>query len=93
MKQTLTTSQAASLLADDKNNGFSYSGAYALCEYYSEHESLHKWAADYFTDWREDLALPEGMAGHEEEQDAIRDYIQDHGQLIEFDGGIIVSPF
>jgi hypothetical protein len=24
---------------------------------------------------------------------AIREYIQDHGQLIEFDGGIIVSSF
>tara|TARA_R110002073_G_scaffold57373_1_gene145814 strand:+ start:1319 stop:1807 length:489 start_codon:yes stop_codon:yes gene_type:complete len=30
----------------------------------------------------------------EEEQDEkIRDYIRDHGQLVEFDGGIIVSEF
>ena len=30
----------------------------------------------------------------EEDQDEkIRDFIQDHGQLIEFDGGIIVSEF
>ena len=30
----------------------------------------------------------------EEEQDEkIRDFIHDHGQLIEFDGGIIVSEF
>jgi hypothetical protein len=33
------------------------------------------------------------MAGEEEEEDAIRCYIQDHGTLIEFEGGIIVSSF
>lgn len=60
---------------------------------YSEHLSLKDWARDYFVDWREDLSLPEGMAGDEEEDDAIREYIRDNGQLIEFDGGIIVSSF
>ena len=60
---------------------------------WSEYESLHAWAADYFVDWRADLSLPEGMAGEEEEEDAIREYIQDHGLLLEFDGGIIVSSF
>lgn len=37
MKMTLSTSQAASLLA--ANNGFTYSGAYALCEYLEELEA------------------------------------------------------
>lgn len=60
---------------------------------FSEYNSLHEWARDYFIDWRGDLSLPEGMAGEEEEEDAIREYIQDHGQLIEFNGGIIVSSF
>jgi hypothetical protein len=31
--------------------------------------------------------------GEEEIEEAIREYIQDHGSLIEFDGGIIVSSF
>lgn len=115
MKMTLSTSQAASLLAAENNNGFTYSGAFALADYleeleadtgeeiefcpvairceYSEHLSLKDWARDYFIDWREDLSLPEGMAGDVEEDDAIREYIQDHGTLIEFDGGIIVSSF
>ena len=43
--------------------------------------------------WREDLSLPEGMAEEAEEEDAIRSYIQDHGTLIEFEGGVIVSSF
>jgi hypothetical protein len=30
---------------------------------------------------------------HDEVLDSITEYIQDHGQLIEFDGGIIVSEF
>ena len=115
MKTTLSTSQAASLLTADNNNGFTYSGAYALCEYleeleadtgeeieldpvaircdFAEHDSLHAWARDYFSEWREDLSLPEGMAEEEEEEDAIRSYIRDNGTLIEFDGGIIVSAF
>jgi len=60
---------------------------------FSEYDSLHDWARDFFIDWRGDLSLPEGMAGEEEEEDAIRCYIQDHGTLIEFEGGVIVSSF
>jgi hypothetical protein len=60
---------------------------------YSEHPSLHAWADDYFADWRNALSLPEGMAGAEEEEDAIREYIREHGDLIEFEGGVIVSNF
>jgi len=33
MKQTLSTGQAAGLLLDDNNAGWSYEGAYALCEH------------------------------------------------------------
>ena len=60
---------------------------------YSEHPSLHAWADDYFADWRNALSLPEGMAGAEEEEEAIREYIREHGDLIEFEGGVIVSNF
>jgi len=58
------------------------------CEY-SEHESLQEWARYYFTDeQRFDV-----LEGSEDRAETIRDYILDHGQLIEFDGGIIVSEF
>ena len=143
MKNTLNTSEAASLLMSDKNAAWSMAGAFALVEYleqieedcdteiefdhvairceYSETESLQEWARCYFTDDQlaELLDCPlkvaemaradalDAMGEHgdaaqvrsyydneEEEQDEkIRDFIQDHGQLIEFDGGIIVSEF
>jgi hypothetical protein len=126
MKQTLTTTQAASLLADDEYSSFSYHGALALAEYleqleqdtgeemefcnvaircdYSEYESLQKWGEDYFGGWNklceefgEDYCGPLEDESPEEYaerfDDAIREYIQDRGQLIEFDGGIIVSSF
>ena len=59
---------------------------------YSEHESLQGWAAEHFGG--------HALAGEQfpeedfdEREEAIREYIRDHGQLIEFDGGIIVSQF
>lgn len=59
---------------------------------FSEYNSLREWADYYFVDWLEDLGVstPED---EEETADIIREYIQDHGTLIEFDGGIIVSSF
>ena len=103
MKITLNTSEAASLLMADDNAAWSMAGAFALVEYleqieedcgtevefdrvairceYSEHESLQEWARCYYDN-------------EEEEQDEkIRDFIHEHGQLVEFDGGIIVSEF
>jgi len=59
---------------------------------YTEFESLVEWAENYFgmnTDWRGKI----GVDGYDDVDDAIRSHIQDHGQLIEFDGGIIVSSF
>lgn len=66
----------------------------ARCEF-SEHESAELWAIDYF---RDDIFACMGidLDGEETEDDReklIRDYIRDHGQLIEFTGGIIVSNF
>jgi hypothetical protein len=69
---------------------------------FSEHSSLEDWAVDYFSDSKQassamglELDMDgETWTGDEEEiQDAIRSYIQDHGTLIEFDGGVIVSSF
>ena len=62
---------------------------------YSEHESLQDWASNYFgtdADWKGQLDIDQD-ATDDEIDDTIRDYINDHGQLIEFDGGIIVSSF
>ena len=68
---------------------------------FSEYESLESWASYYFrnqADAVDKLGLTLGMDGSidedsEEIDDLIRSYIQDHGQLIEFDGGVIVSSF
>jgi hypothetical protein len=117
MKTTLTTSQAANMLANDQNSSFTRLGAFALVEYleqmeedcgeemefdyvalrcdYSEHESLQEWAHDYFgtnADWKSEMEIDPDLAD-DEIDDTIREYIQDHGQLIEFDGGVIVSSF
>ena len=78
------------------------------CEY-SEHVSLIDWADQHFANYREDFGIEyiNPMTGesddqsvfdcdgnfHDEVLDSITEYIQDHGQLIEFDGGIIVSEF
>jgi hypothetical protein len=61
---------------------------------FSEHSSLQDWASDYFGNdsWREEMNIEE-EDGDDDIDDEIRRYIQDHGQLIEFDGGVIVSSF
>jgi hypothetical protein len=126
MKTTLTTSQAAHMLANDENSSFSRAGAYALVDYleqleedtgeeiefdhvaircdYAEYETLQEWGEDYFGGWNKLCAefgddycgpledeTPEDYA--ERFDDAIREYIESRGILIEFDGGIIVSSF
>ncbi len=61
---------------------------------FSEWDSLQDWAVDYFgtdADWRSIIGCED--CADEETDDKIREYIQDHGQLIEFEGGIIVSSF
>jgi hypothetical protein len=58
---------------------------------WSEYASLEDWARDYFG--RSDYAASEGWDEDNDNEDNIREYIEDHGQLIEFDGGIIVSSF
>ena len=59
---------------------------------FSEDESLVDWAKGYFSDWKNDLDIDDEF-DEVEIDDIIRDYIQDHGILIEFEGGIIVSSF
>lgn len=104
MKKTLTTYDIAHELLQDENAAWTRAGAFALAEHleqyeeeigeeleldvvaircdFSEHSSLEDWANGYGLD-----------AAHEEREDNIRSFIQDNGQLIEFEGGIIVSSF
>ena len=58
---------------------------------FCQYDSLQDWARDYFG--RSDYAESEGWDLDEERDEQIREYIQDNGQLIEFDGGVIVSSF
>ena len=59
---------------------------------FAEYASLQDWANDYFSgDWREEVEATD--CEDEETDEKIREYIQGHGQLIEFDGGVIVSSF
>jgi hypothetical protein len=61
---------------------------------FSEFASLLDWAHEYFSNALEELGFDETEENDDDEVDSkIREYIQEHGQLIEFDGGIIVSQF
>lgn len=61
---------------------------------FSEHSSLQDWAHDYFSNAWQEFGFDETEEIDDDDfDDKIREYIQDHGQLIEFDGGIIVSQF
>jgi hypothetical protein len=63
------------------------------CEF-SEHSSLLEWAQEYFSNALEELGFDETAENDDDEIDAkIKEYIEDHGTLIEFDGGVIVSSF
>jgi hypothetical protein len=67
------------------------------CEF-SEYASLEEWLTEYYGKTLEEAFKSAGvdLEGDEDEcerDDLIRSHILDHGQLIEFDGGIIVSSF
>ena len=65
---------------------------------YSQFKSLYDWIKEYYG---EDLKTAiksagidlEGDEGDEEIGELIKSHILDHGELIEFSGGIIVSSF
>jgi len=109
MKTTLSTSDIAHALKSDENAAWSWNGARALAEYleqleedtgeemeldvcaircdFSEYDSLEAWAAEYSP------ADYVNFFTYEDPEEAIRSFIQDHGTLIEFDCGVIVSCF
>lgn len=80
-------------LEDDIGETIEYNLVSIRCDY-SEYASLEDWAKEQWVTpekaWKE-LVLVNGDS--DEFEEAIRDYIREHGQLIEFDGGIIVSAF
>jgi hypothetical protein len=60
---------------------------------FSQYDSLPDWGIEYFGSI-EALNNEFGIFDIPEDLDeVIREYIQDNGQLIEFDGGVIVSSF
>lgn len=59
---------------------------------FAEWSSLQEWAEDYFINWKDDLRIDEDD-DEDDIDEKIREYIINHGTLIEFSGGIIVSSF
>jgi hypothetical protein len=120
MKTTLTTTQAANMLASDENSSFTRSGAFTLVGYleqleeatgeemefdsvaircdYSEYESAldcaleHGWNHEADILDADDNLRPDDEVMEENEEKALR-WLQDRAQVIEFNGGIIVSSF
>jgi hypothetical protein len=66
---------------------------------FSESASMQDWLMEHHGAETLAFALQysgidlDGDEDEDEIDDLIRSYIQDHGQLIEFDGGVIVSSF
>lgn len=109
MKTTLSTTEAIDILRSDEFANWSYDGAKALVEWleelevahngefeldrvalrceFSEYGTLEEWADAYGAD------LEEAPEDDEERDEEIREYILERGQLIEFNGGVIVSEF
>lgn len=60
---------------------------------FSEYKSLQEWAHDHFSNAWQELGFDESDCDDDEFDNAIREYLQDHTTLIEFDEGIIVQAF
>ena len=82
-------------LEEDTGGEIEFCHVAIRCDY-SEYASLQEWASDYFgapmDEWCEEIGADKGD-NDDKLDEKIREYIQDHGQLIEFSGGIIVSSF
>ena len=85
----------AEYLDTDENADAEFDYVEIRCEY-SEYCGVQAWAIEYFGGLSQ--AIEEFGEDAREFSDGncdddIRSYIQDHGTLLEFDGGIIVSQF
>ena len=77
-------------LEEDLGEPIEFDAVAIRCDF-SEYESLQEWASEYGLDCI-DLGV-ESDDDDETKEEAILEYIQDHGQVIGFDGGVIVSQF
>jgi hypothetical protein len=81
-------------MEEDTGEEIEFDSVAIRCDF-AEWETLQEWAADYFgtnADWKAEMGIDPDSEDSEIDC-AIREYIQDRGQLIEFNGGIIVSSF
>jgi hypothetical protein len=81
-------------LEEDTGADMDFDRVAIRCDF-SEYEGLRQWAEDYFgsiSAWESALSIEEDTLP-DDVDDKIREYINDRGTLIEFDGGVIVSSF
>ena len=77
----------------DTNEELDFDAVAIRCDF-SQYESLQDWAHDYFSNAWQEMGFDESEEIDDDDFDEkIREYIQERGELIEFDGGIIVSSF
>jgi len=108
MKETLTTSEIASKLFEDKNAGWSYAGARALAEYMEETEQDTGEEMEFdrvairceFSEYANATEAagnydfePDEDADEDETEAAALKFLNDHTMVIEFSGGIIIQDF
>ena len=103
MKIELSTYEAADILLKDEYANWSRGAAHALVEYFESleedcGESIELDSVAIRCDFSEYRSLSEWARNHScvslfDTDEHIRKYIQDHGQLIEFEGGVIVQEF
>jgi len=81
-------------IEDETGQDIAFDAVAIRCDY-SEWDSLTVWADAYFgsdSDWLEEVGADTETAP-DDLDDLVRDYIRDRGDLIEFNGGVIVSSF
>ncbi|MBW2648414.1 MAG: hypothetical protein JRC53_01130 [Deltaproteobacteria bacterium] len=108
MKETLSTSQAANMLVQDENAGWSYNGATALIEYLEQMEEECGMEIEFdrvairceYSEYKTAIECAENYDFESDEDDdeddqeesALR-YLHDNTSVIEFEGGIIIQDW
>lgn len=108
MKMTLSANHAASILSGNPENGFSYAGALALCDYLEEleedtGEEIEFDAVAIRCDWSEspsafEVAEEYGFQSDpnhdvDEREESALEWLRDQTQIVEFDDGVVVCGF
>lgn len=84
-------------LEEDLGEEMTFDRVALRCDY-SQYDSLSDWLITYYSESFRDAIKSAGIdldgdESDEEIEDLIRSHILDHGQLVEFPGGIVVSHF